>query len=41
MVKNIFRWFEYVERIPIESVIRRVDKIKDNQINRGDDLEKL
>ncbi|AES63097.1 transmembrane protein, putative [Medicago truncatula] len=35
MVENRLREFEYVERRPIDCVIRRVDQIENNKINIG------
>jgi len=34
-VENRFMWFEHVERRPGDSIVRRVDKMKDSQITRG------
>jgi hypothetical protein len=34
MVENKLRWFGYVERRPVDSVVRRVDQMEDSQITR-------
>jgi len=34
MVENKLRWFEHVERRPIDSVVRRVDQMEDRQLTR-------
>lgn len=42
MVENRLRWFEHVERRPVDSVVRRIDRIKRKQTIRGrGDLERL
>ncbi|KAL5166585.1 hypothetical protein HKD37_18G051517 [Glycine soja] len=35
MVKNRLRWFEHVERRPVDSVVRRVDQMERRQTIRG------
>lgn len=35
MVENKFRWFERVERKPINFVVRRVNQMKRSQTSRG------
>jgi len=35
MVEYKLRWFGHVERSPIDSVVRRVDHMKDTQITGG------
>jgi len=34
-VENRFRWFEHVERKPVDSIVRIVNQIKDSHITRG------
>lgn len=42
MVENKLRWFEHLEKKPIDYVVRIVDEIERNQTTRGwEDLEKL
>ena len=35
IVENWLRWFDHVERRPIDCVVRRVDQMEDTQILRG------
>jgi len=34
-VENRLRWFELVKKRHVDSVVRRADQMKDNQITRG------
>jgi hypothetical protein len=34
-VETLLRWFGHLERIPVDSVIRRVDKMESSQITIG------
>ena len=35
LVENRLRWFEHVERRPVDAVVRRVDQIEESQVKRG------
>lgn len=35
MVENRLRWFGYLEKRPIDSVVWRVDQMEDSQITKG------
>jgi len=35
LVENRLRWFEHVERRPVDAVVRRVDQMEESQVKRG------
>jgi len=35
LVENRLRWFEQVERRPVDAVVRRVDQMEESQVRRG------
>jgi len=35
LVENKLRWFEHVERRPVDVVVRRVDQMEENHVKRG------
>jgi hypothetical protein len=35
MVETGLRWFEHVERVPMDFLVRRVDHTRGSQITRG------
>jgi len=35
LVENRLRWFGHVERRPVDTVVRRVDQMKESQVKRS------
>ena len=35
LIENRLRWFEHVERRPVDAVVRRVDQMEESQVKRG------
>jgi len=35
LVENRFRWFEHVERRPVDDIVRRVYQMEESQVKRG------
>jgi len=35
LIENRLRWFEHVERMSVDAVVRRVDQMEKSQVKRG------